>query len=119
VELYRALREKHCKYGTHAELPILGVAALITEDIEKITGEIIEADGHLKTKKGFRGWSISHKERLMYATALVCHEYVIGSKNNTIELSLANSITGILLAQQMAMIAATSSAAASAASASN
>ena len=115
VELYQALKNKKCKFGSGMELSFLGVISLLNEDIEKLAGEIAEAHEYLKDKKGFGYWSISAKERIMYAAALVCDDYLTDVKKNTLELTLANNIAGILLAQQMAMMVAASSGAAAAA----
>jgi hypothetical protein len=52
----------------------------------------------------------------MFAVALVCDDYLTDMKKNTMEMTLANNVTGILLAQQMAAMAAASGAAAAAAS---
>lgn len=118
IKLYQELRNRQCKFGTRYELPVLGVAALLSEDIREMADEIAEVNQYLKQKKGFGVW-LAQKERLMYVTAMVSGEYAAGLKDKTVELSLANSITGILLAQEMAMIAATSAAAAASSSSSS
>jgi hypothetical protein len=51
----------------------------------------------------------------MFAVALVCDDYLADHKRSTVEYTLANNITGILIAQQMAVMAAASGAAAAAA----
>jgi hypothetical protein len=108
IEVYQTLKNKKCKFGKGGELPFLGVIALISDDINRITDEIVEINEYLKTKKGFGSWSISSQERIMLASALVCSGYVEGRKDSKQELTLANSITSIVMAQQMAIIAATS-----------
>jgi len=114
-ELYEALKKRKCKFGKGLELPFLGVVALLSEDTEKLCDEIVETNEYLKSKKGFGTWSIANQQRVMYAAALVCNDYVENAKNNTIKLPLANSITGIIIAQQLAMITASSAAASAAA----
>ncbi|MBH1942126.1 DUF4003 domain-containing protein [Mobilitalea sibirica] len=115
VELNNALHARKCKFGSGMQISFLGVVALLSEETGKLADEIAATNQYLKSKKGFGGWSISAKERLMYATALVCDDYLADQKHSTMEMTLANNITNILLAQQMAMIAATSAGAAAAA----
>lgn len=115
VELYQALKNRKCKFGSGMELSFLGVISLLKEDTFKLAEEIAETNEYLKGKKGFGYWSISATERIMYGAALVCDDYLTDIKKNTLELTLANNIAGILLAQQMAMMAAASSGAAAAA----
>lgn len=118
VELHQALKKRKCKFGSGMEISFLGVIALLNQETETLAEEIVETHEYLKSKKGFGYWSISATERIMYAVALVCDDYLADAKSNTIELTLANSIAGILLAQQMAMIAASTSGAAAAAASS-
>jgi hypothetical protein len=113
--LNRALKDRKCKIGTGIELSFLGVIALLQEDTQKIAGEIAEMKEYLKSKKGFGSWSITNIERTMFAVAVVCDDYLTDAKRGTLEYTLANNITGILIAQQMAVMAATSGAAAAAA----
>jgi hypothetical protein len=120
VELYQALKRRKCKFGSGAELSFLGVMALFNEDTEKLADEIAEINEYLKGKKGFGSWSVSTRERIMFSAALVSDSYLEEAKKDTMEMALANNVAGILLAQQMATIAAASAAAsAAAASASN
>jgi hypothetical protein len=116
VELHRAMKKRKCKLGYGVELSFLGVIALLQEDSEKLADEIAETQEYLKNKKGFGIWSASSTERIMFSVALVCDDYLTDVKKNTMELTLANNVTGILLAQQMATMAAASGAAAAAAS---
>lgn len=119
VDLYQALKMRKCKFGTGIELSFLGVTALLQEDIQKLADEIAETKEYLKSKKSFGYWSISATERIMFAVAMVCDDYLNDAKKNTMEMTLANNIAGIVLAQQMATMAAASGAAAAAASGSN
>ena len=119
VKLYQALKSRKYKLGKGIELSFLGVTALLLEDTDKLADEIAEATEYIKNKKGFGTWSISARERVMFGIALVCDDYLEDAKKNTMEMTLANQVTGILLAQQMATIAAASSAAAGAAAAAN
>jgi hypothetical protein len=115
AELNRALKDRKCKIGTGIELSFLGVIALLQEDTQKIAGEIAEMKEYLKNKKGFGSWSITNIELTMFSVAVVCDAYLTDVKRSTVEYTLANNITGILIAQQMAVMAAASGAAAAAA----
>ena len=116
AELNRALKDNKCKIGSGIELSFLGVIALLQEDTHKLVDEIAMVRDYLKSKKGFTSWAITNTERIMFAVALVCDDYLTGAKKNTLGYTLANNITGILIAQQMAVMAAASGAAAAAAS---
>lgn len=115
AELDRALKDRKCKIGSGIELSFLGVIALLQEDTQKLADEIAEVKECLKNKKGFGNWSISNIERTMFAVAVVCDDHLTDVKKGTLEYTLANNITGILIAQQMAVMAAASGAAAAAA----
>jgi hypothetical protein len=118
-QIYDNLIEKGCKLSKYQELASLGILVLISEDVEKITDEIKEVYDLLIEKKGFGKWSMTKHERTMYAASLVAAEYVKAIKKENISLTLANSITNIVTAQQTAMIIAASSAAGAAAASSS
>jgi hypothetical protein len=115
VDLHHAMKKRKCKLGYGVELSFLGVIALLQEDSEKLAEEIAETQEYLKSKKGFGYWSSTSTERIMFSVAMVCDDYLTDGKKNTMELTLANNITGIMLAYQMAAMAAASGAAAAAA----
>ncbi len=115
AELNRAMKDRKCKIGSGIELSFLGVIALLQEDAMKLTDEIVAVRDYLKNKKGFGNWSMTGTERVMFAVAIVCDDYLTDIRRNTVEYTLANNVTGILIAQQMAVMAAASGAAAAAA----
>ena len=117
VGLYEALRSRGLKFGTRLELPVLGVTALLMENPQEAAKDIEEVNQYLSRKKGFGIW-LPKKERLIYGAVLASGEYASGALSTTRSASLTNSITGILLAQQLAVIAASSAATASAAASS-
>jgi len=117
-QLYQSLAKKGCKLSKYSELATLGILTLISGDVEKLTDEIMEVYQQLIEKKGLGKWSLSKHERTMYGAALVAEDYVKDMKNNPISMTLTNSITNILIAQQTAMIIAASSAAAASAASS-
>lgn len=117
IELHNELKKRKCKFGSGMELSFLGVIALLNEDVVKLAEEIAETNEYIKSKKNFSSWYITNQERVMYATALVCDDYLTDAKTNTMELALVNNIAGILLAQQMATMAAATAGAAAASAA--
>lgn len=117
VDLYEALINRRCKSGQGFELSFLGVMALLKKDTQLLADETAEVNEYMKDKKGFGFWSISSRERIMFSAALVCDDYLEDAKKGTMEMTLASNITGVLLAQQMATIAAASASATAAASA--
>lgn len=118
VRLYRTLKENGYKFGQYYELSSLGVLALVSEDITAISSDMMELHDYLKKQDGFGFW-MSEKERLLYTAALIASCYLKDSSNHMMEVSLSNSITSILIAQQMAIISASAASSAAAASASS
>ncbi len=118
-KIYDELSLKGCKLSKYEELASLGILVLITEDVDKITEEIKDVYQVLIEKKGFGRWSMTKHERTMYAAALVASEYITDMQKSSMTLTIANSLTSIVIAQQTAMIIAASSAAGAAAASSS
>lgn len=106
VKIYEALKSKKCKLGNDGELTSLGILALISDDVDKITDDIVEVSNYLKTQKGFDSIMSSKSERIRYAAALVSGSYVQNLKDEMLNITLANSLTNILIAQETAIIVA-------------
>ena len=115
TDLNKALKDRKCKVGTGIELSFLGLMALLKEDTQTLADEIVMVRDDLKGRKGFGRWSISATERVMFAVAVVCDDYLTDTKRSAMEMTLASGTIGIILAQQMAVMAASSGAAAAAA----
>jgi len=117
ISLYDELKSRKNRFSVRYGLSALGVISLITGDIVKAADDIIEVSEYLKGQKGFGVFSISKDQRLMLAAGLVSDDYVDAMRKSLMSLTLMNSITSIIIAQQTAVIcAATSACAASAAS---
>lgn len=122
IELYNRLKEHGCRYGKGYELAILGVLAITTENLNQTVQDIIEVEAYLRQQKGFGCWSLTKRQRLMYAAMVVSNEYmssVVDQDQVTLNTAVLNSVTGLIIAEQAAMcacIAASSAAAANAAS---
>lgn len=115
VAIFNRLKDNGCKYGTGIELATLGVLALITEDVEGAVRDILEVNRYLLDSHGFGAFGTGKVQRLMYAVLMVTQAYK--KENQVMKTAFANSITSIIIAQQVALTAAiATSAAASAAS---
>ncbi|MDF2677263.1 MAG: hypothetical protein K0Q97_1581 [Bacillota bacterium] len=109
--IFDELKERNCKFGTGIELSVLGLLAMITDDTDKIINDIIDVNEYLLSFKGFGAMGIGKTQRIMYAAILVSQEY---KKNalNAMNLATVNSVTSIIIAQQVAMSAIIASSAA-------
>jgi hypothetical protein len=115
--IFDELKERNCKFGTGIELSVLGLLAMITDDTDKIINDIIDVNEYLLSFKGFGAMGIGKTQRIMYAAILVSQEYKKQNALHVMNLATVNSVTSIIIAQQVAMSAIiASSAAASTAS---
>lgn len=117
VDIYQALKVRGLNFGRYIELPFLGVVSMLPKEISEIADEIAEVNCYLKKMKGFGAWSISAKERLMFAAALVCDSFLSDASDRVFEGTLSN-ITTALIISQATTIAVTSVIAANAAASS-
>lgn len=118
IEIYEKLYARNYKFGKSYELPTLGVLALSNTETEETVADIITVFEYLRNSKGFGSFTISKKQCLMYSAMLTASEYSNNIKNHSIQAVALNSITSIIIAQQVAVTAAiiASSSAASSAS---
>lgn len=81
MQLFYALKDAGKKYGTHYELPALGVLAMTDVPVQEIVQEMIEIETWLAKQKGFGLWSnVTPKQRLMYAGVLAQKDYIKTSR---------------------------------------
>lgn len=106
LKIYETLKEKKCKLGKDGELTSLGVLALVTDNVDKITDDIVQVSDYIHSKKGFGSFLVSGSERSRYAAALVSSLYVQDLNDDILNITLQNSLTNILIAQETAMIIA-------------
>jgi hypothetical protein len=77
LTLYHKLAEKGCAYGKRYQLPMLGIASMMPNDIDEIVNDICEVDKYLARQDLYRGllhW-YSKTVRLMHATMIVTGAY--------------------------------------------
>ena len=106
ISIYKGLREKGYKYGPSEELAVLGVLALETDDVNQVINDIIKVNNFLLDNKGFGFWGVGTYQRMMYGAILVMQEYKKYRTNNLMNLTSINSVTSIIIAQQIAISAA-------------
>ena len=104
MALFRYLKERGLKYGTNYELATLGVLALQEVGFEALAQDMIAVDEFLRTQKGFGPFSITAKQRLMYAGILTMYDYT--PKFDTMQAAMLNGVVALIIAQQAAMCAA-------------
>ncbi|MDL2237813.1 DUF4003 domain-containing protein [Christensenellaceae bacterium OttesenSCG-928-K19] len=118
MRLFETLKKNGYKYGMGYELPGLGVLALAAMDEEKTIADVMAVSDYLKTQKGFGALGLGRAQRILYASALTVQETV--GMDETLSATLTTTVANILIAIEIALIAAISaSSAAAAASSSN
>ena len=116
-KLREELKNKKLRFDKSFTLSSLGILVLLPVDIDTIVQDIEEANTFLKTQKGFSPLWVTKQERLLLTASIVASMYAENAKNDVLTASISTSITGIIIAQQTAMIAAvTASGAAASAS---
>jgi len=114
LDIFNRLKERGCKYGTGVELATLGLLTLASDDVEKIVDEVVESDSYLKSVKGFGAFGTGRPQRLMYAGFLVANEYKKKGMGSVLNTSMISSITSMIIAEQVAVMAAITATAAGA-----
>ena len=105
AELFNTFAEHKARYGTYYEFASLGALIGLDMDKDELVDTIIEAADILKTHKGFTGWTLSDKERLMFAAMLVTQ--VVSNKNDmaynyAVESSVINNVIAAIVAEEVA-----------------
>jgi hypothetical protein len=116
-----AFRAQKIKFDKAETLPVLGILALLPVEADAIVRDIKAAQDTLRAKKGFGSMSATTQEILLFAASIIASDYVDSVKDGILTATLSTSITNILIAQQvtmMAMISASSAAAVAASSSS-
>ena len=116
LSLRNLLRARKIKLDKTYTLLVLGVLVLLPIDFNVIIQDIDEAQQTLRAQKGFGAFFVTKQELLMFSAAVVASEYAENIKCGVITATLSTSITNIIIAQQIAMIATISASTAAAAS---
>jgi len=108
LKLNRVLRKKKIRLDKTYTLPSLGVLGMFTVDKYAFADDLIASRDYLRSQKGFGALSVSTQELLLYAVSLITNAYTGDTDNNVMKVSVATSITNLIIAQQVAMIVAIS-----------
>ncbi|MBQ9765105.1 MAG: DUF4003 family protein [Lachnospiraceae bacterium] len=119
MDIFYALREKGCKYGTDYQLATLGALALLPVDIETLVDEMIDVDIFLSGQKGYGFFGIEKRTRIMHAAMIVSTYHTDQNDNNLMGAAALSGSIALVAAQQAAMCAAIAASGAAAASAGN
>lgn len=106
IDIFDKLRENNCRYGKNYELPVLGVLALANTDVDQMVQEVIQVDSYLKTCKGFGAFGIGRNQRIMYAAMMVAGEYTGDAKIQSMQTAALNSVSALIIAQEVAITSA-------------
>ena len=103
VNLYNTILGHGVKWGKeHNEFGSLGTLIDINVDNDTLIDEIVEVSDYLKNSKGFSGWTLDNKQRLMFSAMLVGDSY---SENGSIMGSSAvNSTVAMVIAEEVALM---------------
>lgn len=92
--LYELLKEKGRKYGKEYQIPMLGLAAMLPEDIEEVATDIVDVDNYLSKEDMYKGIVPKYAKtvRLMHAAMVVA-----GTGGESRNLYIAMEITTWML----------------------
>ncbi len=116
MDLFNALKDRGYKYGTHYELPTLGVVAVNTDDPGKTADEMIEIAKWLSKQRGFGILGCSKRQRLMYAGIILNsnNRYSDEAQSATVSVTIS-----IVIAEIIALVCAAEAASVAASSTNN
>ncbi len=109
VALFNALRQSGLKYSKYYELPTLAALSTLPVDIRQIAMDMLDVDTWLSHQKGYGFWGLSRHTRLMHAAMIVSNAYTPDSSLSTAAIT---GTLNMIISQQIATMAAMSSAAA-------
>ena len=108
--LSRALRVQKIKLDKAYTLASLGVLGLLDVDSAVLAADIADARDYLRRQKGLGHFSVTTPEILLYTVALVSAAYAGASSDNLVLAGVTTNVTNLIIAQQVALIVATTSA---------
>lgn len=115
LKIQNALRDNKVPLKNYS-IPLLGVAAFISDDLNIFAKEVREVSDRLKQENGFGMFALGSTIRNMIATGLVASDY-INRLNDADTQKLINATNNITLTIQLAIEVAAASASAGAAAA--
>ena len=100
MALLNAFSSHKVKYGREQEFASLGALVDLDIDTDKLVSEIIEADQLLKSVKGFDGFIMSSKTRLMFAALIVSSVY--SGNNSLVNSTVIGNSVAVIIAEELA-----------------
>lgn len=100
--IFNILKESKHKYGTGAELTVLGTLSMLDLTAEQAASEIMEADDYLKSQKGFGTFTMGDNVRRMYAALMVMDTHMPPASHS--HESLVNSMLAMVIAMEVCMM---------------
>lgn len=110
LQIYDALKTADLQFRRHYLLPMLGVLALSPLSPNFIAANIAETASSLRAQKGFGPLFVQKQELLLLSASLVL--YAQPDARQPLNTALLGGLTGMLIAQQVALAAAAGAAAA-------
>ncbi len=117
LQLSDALKTESLQFGRHYLLPILGVLALPPLSPAAIAADISQTASSLRAQNGFGGFFVSKQELLLLSASLAISAHP--SSRQPLNTALLGGMTGMLVAQQVAIAASAGAAAAASSSSSS
>ena len=117
LQIYDALKTAELPFRRHYLLPMLGALALSPLSPNFIAANIAETASSLRAQKGFGPLFVQKTELLLLSASLVI--YAQPNSREPLNAALLGGLTGMLVAQQVALAAAAGASAAAAASSSS
>ena len=103
TELYNSILAHGVRWGKeYNEFASLGLLIDLGVDNDTLINEIIEVNNYLKDSKGFSGWTLDNKQRLMFSAMLVGDDY--GEGGNILGSSAINSTVAMVIAEEIALM---------------
>lgn len=101
--LYNSILAHGVRWGKeYNEFASLGLLIDLGVDNDTLINEIVEVNNYLKDSKGFSGWTLDNKQRLMFSAMLVGDDY--GARDNHLGSSAINSTVAMVIAEEIALM---------------
>ena len=103
IKLKNKLKKSKVRLDQTYTLPSLGILGQLPLENEEIAQNLIEARDFLRQQKGFSAFSVTNQELLMYAVSGISKTFA-DDQGDEVKMSLANNVTSLIVAQQVAMM---------------
>ena len=116
ISLYNTIEEAGGKYGKDWQLPILAALTLGQRFADDLSRDILELDGLLAQKKGYKGvFGMDRRTRTMHAAMLLSLPDRSAGEPSVVNVAVQQATLAMIAAQQALMCAVIASSAASSA----